>query len=57
MDRLLIANKEVLTFDETCDYTSISRSYLYKFTAAGNIPEPKPNRKLIFIEWVKIFRL
>ena len=56
LERLLIANKEVLTFEETCDYTGISRSYLYKLTAAGNIPHSKPNGKLIFFERKKIVR-
>ena len=42
LERLMIANKEVLTFDEACDYTGISRSYLYKLTAAGHIPTPSP---------------
>ena len=41
LEKLLIANKKVLTFEETCDYTGISRSYLYKLTAAGNIPHSK----------------
>nr|WP_298923735.1 helix-turn-helix domain-containing protein [uncultured Allomuricauda sp.] len=56
LERLLMANKEVLTFEETCDYTGISRSYLYKLTAAGNIPHSKPNGKLIFFERKKIVR-
>ena len=42
IERLMTANKEVLTFEETCDYTGISRSYLYKLTAAGNIPHSNP---------------
>ena len=54
LERLLIANKEVLTFEETCDYTGISRSYLYKLTSAGHIPHSKPNGKLIFFERKKI---
>ena len=54
LERLLTANKEVLTFEETCDYTGISRSYLYKLTAAGNIPHCKPNGKLIFFEKRKL---
>ena len=54
LERLMIANKEVLTFDEACDYTGISRSYLYKLTAAGQIPHSKPNGKLIFFEREKI---
>ncbi|WP_335337878.1 hypothetical protein [Sediminicola sp. YIK13] len=28
LEKLLMAKKEVLTFEETCDYTGISRSYL-----------------------------
>jgi excisionase family DNA binding protein len=39
-----------LTFDEACDYTGISRSYLYKLTAKGKIPHSKPNGKLLFFE-------
>ncbi|HDZ05499.1 MULTISPECIES: helix-turn-helix transcriptional regulator [Maribacter] len=56
LEKLLTANKKVLTFEETCDYTGISRSYLYKLTAAGNIPHSKPNGKLIFFERKKIVR-
>ena len=56
LERLMIANKEVLTFDEACDYTGISRSYLYKLTAAGQIPHSKPNGKMIFFEREKIVR-
>ena len=54
LERLLTANKEVLTFEETCDYTGISRSFLYKLTASGNIPHSKPNGKLIFFEKRKL---
>ncbi|MDO6517779.1 helix-turn-helix transcriptional regulator [Zobellia uliginosa] len=54
LERLLIANKEVLTFEETCDYTGISKSYLYKLTASGTVPHCKPNGKLIFFERKKI---
>ncbi|WP_339654632.1 helix-turn-helix domain-containing protein [uncultured Maribacter sp.] len=54
LERLLTANKEVLTFEETCDYTGISRSYLYKLTATGNIPHSKPNGKMIFFEKRKL---
>lgn len=54
LERLLTAHKEVLTFEETCVYTGISRSYLYKLTSAGNIPHSKPNGKLIFFEKKKL---
>ena len=50
IERLLLGAKKVLTFDEACDYTGISRSYLYKLTAAGKIPNSKPNGKLIYFD-------
>ncbi|WP_159022628.1 helix-turn-helix domain-containing protein [Formosa sp. L2A11] len=48
LEQLLVSKKEVLTFDEACDYAGISRSYLYKLTASGKVPHSKPNGKLIF---------
>ncbi|SDF15652.1 DNA binding domain-containing protein, excisionase family [Pricia antarctica] len=56
LEKLVIANKEVPTFEETFYYTGISRSYLYKLTSSGNIPHSKPNGKLIFFEKKKIVR-
>ncbi|SFJ61569.1 helix-turn-helix transcriptional regulator [Olleya namhaensis] len=51
IERLLVGNKTVLTFDEACDYTGISRSYLYKLTSSGGIDGvSKPNGKLIFFD-------
>ncbi|GAB1856838.1 hypothetical protein MHTCC0001_16740 [Flavobacteriaceae bacterium MHTCC 0001] len=54
IERLLVSNKKVLTFDEACDYTGISRSYLYKLTSAGDIPFSKPNGKIIFFDKEKL---
>ncbi len=54
LEKLLMANKEVLTFEETCNYAGISRSYLYKLTSTGSIPHSKPNGKLIFFEKRKL---
>ncbi|MEZ4841765.1 MAG: helix-turn-helix domain-containing protein [Flavobacteriaceae bacterium] len=54
IERLLFSNKEVLTFEETCEYSGISRSYLYKLTASNNIPHSKPNGKMIFFEKKKL---
>ncbi|QXP52553.1 MULTISPECIES: AlpA family transcriptional regulator [unclassified Cellulophaga] len=50
IEKLLISNKTVLTFDEACDYTGISRSYMYKLTSTGEIPNSKPNGKIIFFD-------
>lgn len=54
IENLLLASKKVLTLEEACDYTGISRSYLYKLTAAGIIPHSKPNGKLIYFEREKL---
>lgn len=54
LEKLLIGYKEVLTFDEACDYTGISRSYLYKLTSSGKIPHSKPNGKMLFFEKKKL---
>ena len=54
LEKLLIGTKEVLTFDEACDYTGISRSYLYKLTSSGRIPHSKPNGKMLFFEKAKL---
>ena len=54
IERLLVANKEVLTLEEACEYTGISRSYLYKLTAAREIPHSKPNGKMLFFEKAKL---
>ena len=50
IERLLLGSKQVLTLDEACEYTGISRSYLYKLTSAGIVPHNKPNGKLIFFD-------
>lgn len=50
IESLLLGSKKVLTMEEACYYTGISRSYLYKLTSAGIIPYSKPNGKMIFFD-------
>ena len=54
LEKLCVGHKEVLTFDEACYYTGISRIYLYKHTASSKIPPTKPNCKILFFEKVKL---
>jgi len=54
IEKLLAFNKKVLTFAEACEYTGISRSYLYKLTSSNIIPFSKPNGKILFFEKVKL---
>ncbi|TRZ45134.1 helix-turn-helix domain-containing protein [Robertkochia solimangrovi] len=56
LERLVRANKSVLTLEETCEYMGISKSYLYKLTAQGVIPYSKPNGKLIYFSKEKLDR-
>lgn len=54
IERLLSSNKEVLTFEEACEYMGVSRSFLYKLTSRRQIPQSKPNGKMIFFERKKL---
>jgi len=54
IEKLLLSKKEVLTFDEACEYTGISRSYLYKLTSGGKVPFSKPNGKMIYFDIRKL---
>lgn len=54
IEKLLLGSKKVLSFDEACDYTGFSRSYMYKMTSSNTIPFSKPNGKVIFFEKEKL---
>ncbi|RXG14294.1 excisionase family DNA binding protein [Leeuwenhoekiella aestuarii] len=54
IEQLLIADKRVLNFDEACDFTGISKSFMYKLTSSRQIPHCKPNGKLIYFEREKL---
>jgi excisionase family DNA binding protein len=54
IEKMVSANKRVLSFDEACQYTGISRSYMYKLTARGEIPFSKPRGKLIYFDKEKL---
>ena len=54
MEQLLTANKEVLTLDEACRYTGISRSNMYKLTSLEKIPNSKPSGKMIYLDRKKL---
>lgn len=45
-----INKKEVLNFNEACQYLELSQSHLYKLTSAGNIPFYKPNGKKLYFK-------
>ena len=54
IERLVRSHKNVLNFEEASEYTGISRSYLYKLTANGDIPFSKPRGKMIYFSKEKL---
>ncbi|GFD77089.1 hypothetical protein KUL113_65090 [Tenacibaculum sp. KUL113] len=54
IERLLLVNKKVLTFEEACEYTGLKPSYLYKKTSTKQIPFSKPNGGKIFFNKEKL---
>ena len=47
---LVYLNKNVLSFEEACKFTNLSKSYLYKLTSTQQIPHYKPHGKMIYFE-------
>lgn len=47
---LSLSQKDVLTFDEVCTYTGLSRSHLYKLTSTGRVPHSKPFGKMLYFD-------
>ena len=54
IERLVRASKTVLSIEDASEYTGISRSYLYKLTAKGEIPFSKPRGKMIYFSREKL---
>ena len=54
IEKMIQLSKKVLTLDEACAYKGISRSYMCKLTARGDIPFSKPRGKLIYFEKEKL---
>lgn len=50
VSKLSALQKEVLTLEEAATFSGLSRSYIYKLTAAGDIPHYKPNGKHLYFD-------
>ena len=62
LDRIeagLLAQKNVLTFDEMCRYRGISKSHGYKETSARKLAFSKPDGKIMYFkrEDVEVYML
>jgi excisionase family DNA binding protein len=58
---ILCTQKEILTIDEVCVLTGLSKSTIYKLTMSGGIPHYKQAKHLYFdrvevVEWLKTNR-
>lgn len=54
IEKMIRAGKTVMSLEEASEYTGISRSYLYKLTAKGEIPFSKPRGKMIYFSKEKL---
>lgn len=48
--RLLSLNKKVLTVEDFCTYTGISKQYAYRLTSTGKVKFYRPFGKMIFFD-------
>ncbi len=46
--------KEVICFQEACQYLDMSHSHLYKLTSTASIPHFKPNGKKIYFNRLEL---
>ena len=49
--KLLSSRKEMLTMDEFCQYSGISKSYAYKLTSSGQLRFYRPFGKMIYFDY------
>jgi excisionase family DNA binding protein len=54
LEKMLISNKAVLSFDEFCQYCGFSKSFGYKLTSTGRVPHFKPTGKMIYFSKAEI---
>lgn len=50
LNKVSLNTKTVWTVDEVCEYTGISKNYLYKLTSNKIIPYYKPTGGMIFFD-------
>ena len=46
----LRGDKQVMNLDQLCNYTGLSKSYIYKMTSDNLIPYFRPTGKILFFE-------
>lgn len=54
IEKLLLSQKNVLTFDEAAAFIGISKSHLYKLTMVNALPFYRPRGKMIYMDRVEL---
>jgi predicted DNA-binding transcriptional regulator AlpA len=54
IEKLLLGQKDVFTFEECCLYAGILRTYMYKLTCTNRVPHFKPHGKIIYFSKAEI---
>lgn len=50
IEDLLLNQKSILNIDDLCRYTGLSKSWVYKKTASGQLPHYKPSGKILIFK-------
>jgi excisionase family DNA binding protein len=54
IEKIVSEKKQVMNFDEFCEYAAISHSFGYKLTSSNSIPFYRPHGKLIYFEKAEV---
>jgi len=54
IEKMLLSQKNVLTFDEATTYIGISKSHLYKLTMVNSVPFYRPRGKMLYFDRVEL---
>lgn len=54
IEKMLLSQSNVLTFDQAATYIGISKSHLYKLTMANSLPFYRPRGKMLYFDRVEL---
>lgn len=54
IERMMLSQKNVLTFEEAATFIGISKSHLYKLTMTNSLPFYRPRGKMIYMDRVEL---
>ena len=54
IEKMLLSQSNVLTFDQAATYIGISKSHLYKLTMANALPFYRPRGKMLYFDRIEL---